>query len=574
MTVADYFVQFLKQRQVSCVFQLSGGMIMHLIDALHQDGGIQMINVHHEQTSGFAAEVVGRLSGRPGVAIATSGPGALNLLGGIASSYFDSSPAVYITGQVNTHEQKANSSVRQLGFQETDIVRMAAPISKMAVKVTRAVDVPRLLNEAFAVATAGRPGPVLLDLPMNLARAFVAGAEPMRAACASAGPESQDDSAVVKVYEAILCGGRPMILAGHGVRLGGAASALRSLSEKLRIPVVHSLLASDCIPYHSPVRFGMIGTYGNRWANHALAVADPLIVIGSRLDIRQTGADTSSFKGQRTIFHIDVELTEINNRVPGCCPVLMDAKTFLDGLCRVAEEQKTEAKTEWLETIESWRRQWPDTEENKSARGINPNILMHKLSENRKVAAYCVDVGLHQMWAGQSLEIYDEQRFITSGGLGAMGFALPAAVGAAAFYRNTQPVMVIAGDAGFQLNIQELQTIRRYGMPVKMVVVNNGCHGMTRHFQDSYFSSRYPGTVWGYDAPSFAHVARAYGIRGLEAENMRSLTEAIEAMWRDPLEPILVDVKIDPAMTAYPKIAFGKPINQMEPMARPNAMGK
>jgi acetolactate synthase-1/2/3 large subunit len=573
INVADYIGEFLKSQGVTCVFQLSGGMIMYLIDALYRNGGIEMINVHHEQSAAFAADAVGRLSGRAGVALATSGPGAVNLLTGVGSCYFDSSPAVFLTGQVNRHEQKGARTIRQLGFQETDIVAMAKPITKLALAVTSAQDIPSILSMAFRLSVQGRPGPVLIDIPMDLTRSPI-GLQSVAVMGNQAGEKhgALDAAAVARVYEGIRASPRPMFLAGAGVRASGATDLLRMLARKMKIPVVFSLLACDCMPIGDRYRVGMIGTYGNRWANLAVAEADPLVVVGSRLDIRQTGADTPSFAAGRSIYHVNVEAADINSRVMGCEAVVMDAKDFLQTMLTMAADDEFEERSDWMGRILEWRRKWPDTEELKEINGLNPNRFMHQLSSNRNAAVYAVDVGLHQMWAAQSLELHEDQRFITSGGMGAMGFALPAAVGASAFYRHQRAIVVIAGDAGFQLNIQELQVVKRHRMPIKIVVMNNRCHGMTRQFQDTYFQGRYPGTCWGYDAPDFTKVALAYGIEASAASNDQEALKGLQEMWKDEATPYLLEVKIDPATNAYPKIAFGRPIGEMEPFAKPMQM--
>jgi acetolactate synthase-1/2/3 large subunit len=269
------------------------------------------------------------------------------------------------------------------------------------------------------------------------------------------------------------------------------------------------------------------------------------------------------------LFHVDIEAGEINNRVLGCDGLHADLRQFLAVAKNSVLGQQQEA---WLEQIRSLRSQWPDTSELSGCPGINPNVLMHQLSANRAPAAWCVDVGLHQMWAAQSLEIAAGSRFLTSGGMGAMGFALPAALGVAFACEKTRPVVVIAGDGGFQLNIQELQTVVHHRLPVKIVVMNNRSHGMTRQFQDTYFGGRYAGTVWGYSTPSFAAVAAAYGLQSECVSDPERVVESLERFWADPLHPCLLEVAIETGVNAYPKLAFGRPISEMEPFARPVEM--
>lgn len=573
LTVSQYIVDFLKAKGIGCVFELSGGMIMDLIDTLHVDGSVRIVNVHHEQTASFAADAVGRLSGVPGVAIATSGPGATNLLTGIGSCFFDSSPAIFITGQVKSNEQKGDRNIRQLGFQETDIVSMARPVSKAVYRIRSADEVPAVLEEAYRLTIAGRPGPVLIDIPMELFRTTI---RSPNAAPISAEPDSPRPviapELVRKLIGDMQSARRPLILVGGGVRAADAADRLLRLMKLTKIPVVWSLMAVDLVPADVAGAVGMIGTYGNRWANLAVSQSDFLMVLGSRLDIRQTGANTVSFKRGRTIYHVDVEEGELNNRVVGCVPVVADVGDFLSTLLTALDEREVVAPAEWWANIAALKAQWPDTSELLDIRGINPNHFMKELSASRQAAVYAVDVGQHQMWAAQSLRIGAGQRFLTSGGMGAMGFALPAAIGAAFHTGKSRPIVAIAGDAGFQLNIQELQTVVRNRLPVKVVVINNKCHGMTRQFQETYFQARYQGTVWDYDAPDFEKVAKAYRIDASTVATTEDIPQALEAFWRDPLEPFLLQVMIDTHTNVYPKLAFGKEISDMEPFAKPIEM--
>ena len=432
MKASDYIASVLEEKKVPAVFELIGGMITHILDSVSVRGRTNLVSMHHEQGAAFAAEAVGRITGIPGVAMGTSGPGATNLLTGIGSCYFDSSPAVFITGQVNRHEQKGERSVRQLGFQETDIVSMARPITKKASLVNDPRQLPNALEEGFQLAIRGRPGPVLIDIPMDVQRENV---EPAWMTENFVNADSiPDEKLLLEVREGLLKARKPLILAGGGVRSGGAFAAFRKFVDAARVPVVHSLMGVDLLPSNHFLNVGLIGSYGNRWANLALANCDFLLVIGSRLDVRQTGADTAGFKEGREIYHIDCEPGEINNRVIGCHAIISEIRPLLSVLTEILEPvgpTLAENVNSWLADIETLRRSWPDTDELKGIEGINPNRLMHCLSRgNRDVAAYVVDVGQHQMWAAQSLELLDGQRFLTSGGMGAMGFALPAAIGA------------------------------------------------------------------------------------------------------------------------------------------------
>jgi acetolactate synthase-1/2/3 large subunit len=573
MKASDYIAETLAVRKVPAVFELIGGMITHLVDSIHVVGKTPIISMRHEQGAAFAAEASGRILGdTPGVAMATSGPGATNLLTGIGSCFFDSSPAVFITGQVNRHEQKGDRAVRQLGFQETDIGTMAAPITKHVFRVNDAEDLPQILDDAFRIATTGRRGPVLIDIPMDVQRDQVT--KPVRALPASAAPATLDPAFAQEALKAVLKSSKPLILAGGGLRSGLAIDAFRRFAQLAQIPIVHSLMAVDIIASDDPLNAGMIGSYGNRWSNLTLNDCDCLIVLGSRLDVRQTGSDTEGFKGTRPIFHVDVEPGEINNRVVDCFATVSDLNPALDVLSSVFEghgPQIAQQIAPWSRAIADLRAQWPDTKELVGP-GINPNVFMHQLSAKMQPAgAYVIDVGQHQMWAAQSLDLTAEQRFLTSGGMGSMGFALPASIGAAVCLKG-QPVVVVAGDGGFQCNIQELSTVAHLGLPIKMVVINNECHGMVRQFQESYFHARYQSTVWGYDAPDFARVAAAYDIPSRTVEQPADLEQALSWFAADIDGPSLLQVMIDPAANAYPKLAFGRGMSSMEPQATPLEM--
>lgn len=571
MKASDYIADFLHAQGVPYVFEVVGGMIAHLVDSLYVRGHTRLLSMHHEQAAAFAADAAGRMTGVPGVAMATSGPGATNLLTGIGSCFFDSTPAVFITGQVNLHEQRGARPIRQLGFQETDIVAMAAPLTKAAWRVTHADEIPERLADAFRIAVSGRPGPVLLDLPFDLQRAVLTTPPPVRVDPAP--PASCDADALPPLLRALSVAERPLILAGGGIHAARSIDAFRRVVDHLNIPVVSSLLAVDALPYEHPCRIGMIGSYGNRWANVAVSEADFLLVLGSRLDIRQTGADVAAFRGERTIYHVDAEAAEINNRILGCHAVVADLREFFAELEPLIDSVPRRDVAAWRGRLHELRVRWPDVAELNGIRGINPNVLMHELSAHdgtATVAAYVADVGQHQMWAAQSLELRAGQRFLTSGGMGAMGFGLPAAIGAAV--ASDQPIMLIAGDGGFQLNVQELQTVVRNALPIKMVVLDNKCHGMVRQFQESYFGERYQSTYWGYSAPDFADVAQAYRIAAAVVRQGGEVGPALDRMWRDPREPFLLHVAIDTFANAYPKLAFGRPISEMEPFAKPIAM--
>jgi acetolactate synthase-1/2/3 large subunit len=560
MKVSDYIVRHLAAQGVTHAFTLAGGMLGHLIDSFATvEGAPRLISCHHEQGAGFAAEGAARMTGVPGVALGTSGPGATNLLTAIGSCYFDSVPAVFITGSVNRDEMKGERPVRQLGFQETDVVAMAKPITKVAGRIDSPGEMLEDLNIAFEVARSGRPGPVLLDIPLDVQGAELDLPDPKPVGWLTPGICLGAPAEIDALHAALVHANRPLVLVGGGATKN--RRRVRAALERLGVPVVYSLMGVDVPP--PSLRVGLIGSYGNRWANAAVAESDFLLVLGSRLDIRQTGTDVKGF-GQRQIIHVDVDSGELAAcRVAGARNVVSDVESYASAILERTPITMP-AWEPWRERIAKLHSQWPAIFEC-NAPGINPNDFMRLLGiSSSRAGAFVVDVGQHQMWAAQSLSPQGWQRFLTSGGMGAMGFALPAAIGA--YLATGDQVVVIAGDGGMQVNIQELETIRRHNLPIKIVVMNNRSLGMVRQFQDSYFGGRQNTTVDGYSAPSFMRVAEAYGIRSRLIDE-RWIPDALEWLWSDNL-PALLEVTISPKANAYPKLAWGKGLADMEPIAK------
>ena len=561
MKVTQYIARFLKDKGIHTVFELQGGMITRIIDALNQEGGIDIVSMHHEQAAAMAADAYGRIKNKPGVALATSGPGATNLLTGIGNCFFDSVPAIFITGQVNTNEQKGDKSTRQIGFQETDIVAMAEAITKKAYAIKTKDEIPNVFEEAYQIAMSGRPGPVLIDIPMNIQNQEIEDAlveKPF--------PEKNlttCDDFINKYINTLKVSKKPLLLIGRGIRAAQASELFKKFIAKFQIPVVTSLLGVDVLPYTHPLRVGFIGTYGNRWANYALGSSDVLLVLGSRIDLRQTGADIEAFKQGKQIFHVDIDSAELNNRFTDTITLNTDLVTFFEEVQKI--DYSYCLPIDWNAEIKEKREAYNDILELKNVKGINPNRFMHQLSKiSFKAKGFTTDVGNNQMWSAQSLELNGDQLFLSSGGMGAMGYSLPAAIGAS-IALNKQPMVCISGDGGFQINIQELETVKRNNLPIKIVILNNHCLGMIRQFQDSYFESRYQSTVWGYSAPDFTAIARAYGIDSFSIEKEEDINIGLNRMWEDANAPFLLNVNINIHTNVYPKMLFGSPLTEMEP---------
>lgn len=574
MKSSDYIVKYLYSRGVDTVFEVIGGMTTHLIDSLARDEKIKIVPMRHEQGAAFAVDAYGRMKGKPCFAMATSGPGATNLLTGIGSCFFDSTPGIFITGQVNTYEQKGFKAVRQSGFQETDIVSIAKPICKAAWKISTPDEIPEVLEKALRESCSDRPGPVLIDIPMDMQRCNLPDQIPDKIEDEILSCNDLTVEKIKNLLKDLSEAKKPLILAGGGIHASRSLNEFRKLVGLLKIPVVNSLMCVDGLESSSPFRCGLIGSYGNRWANKALGESDFLIVLGSRLDVRQTGSDKDFLTKNRIVWHIDCEDGEIGSQVKGCKGIVSHLAPFFSKMIEIAETNVPESSNwkDWLKKIYNFKATWPDVDELKEISGINPNFFLHQLSRfSNDASAFIADVGQHQMWAAQSLDLNANQRFLTSGGMGAMGFALPAAIGASIAIPD-KPVVVIAGDGGMQMNIQELETVFHNNLPVKIIVINNSCLGMVRQFQESYFSSLYQSTKTGYSSPNFVKIAKAYGLMAGRISKTDEIESGLEDLWKDPLEPYLLEVVVDPAANVYPKIAYGYPLTEMEPFVEPIEM--
>lgn len=557
MKICDYIARFIDNRKSGIVFGVTGGMIAFMVDSIYRRGKTRFIPMHHEQAAAFAAEAYGRMTGKPGVAMATSGPGATNLITGIGSCYFDSSAAVFITGQVRNEDFKDKKKIRQQGFQETDIVSVVKPVVKASYMTNKPDDVPAALKTAFWLANEGRPGPVLVDIPIDVQQADMKSGKPVLLRTEIGYPTGLEKF-IGEMYKKLSQAERPLILIGGGIRASKARDIFLEWLSAIDMPVVHSLMAVDVLPFKHLNRVGMIGSYGNRYANIAVKESDLLLVLGSRLDNRQTGSDPREFGRGKEIFQIDCDKNQLNNRVKGCKAFCCDLKIFLNSAVKNLKEPGNTNIDNWKQRIRNLKEMYPDTQE-LSCRNdsINPNQLMHMIScSSRHASGYAVDVGQHQMWAAQSMELNTKQRFLTSGGMGSMGFGLPAAIGMA-FSSPDKPVVLIAGDGGFQMNIQELETIKRNRLPLKMIIINNHCLGMVRQFQDEFFKKRYVATHWGYTAPDFEKISRAYGIPAKTVKRSSGVKNALKWLWRDPLSPALIQVDIPVFLNVHPKIKFG-----------------
>lgn len=565
MKLSDYVINFLVSKDVTHVFEVCGGSITHLLDSLYKRRDIQAISMHHEQAAAFAAEGYSRSGGNIGVAMATSGPGATNFITGIASCFFDSIPCVFITGQVNTYEFKFKKPVRQVGFQETDIVNLVKPITKYAVLITEPDKIRYYLEKAFYIAKSGRPGPVLLDMPMNIQRAEIKpkSLKSFRADTFDELYKKPDSNIIKKVVNSIKSSSRPVVLIGGGLRLSNAQSELLKFIKHIEIPIVSSLMGIDGFTHDSDVFLGMIGTYGNRYANLTVANADLVLALGTRLDTRQTGTKPETFARGAKIIHVDIDQHELNNKRKADIPINCDIDYFLTLINKKISGYDRNKIESWRKLVKGYKKKYPSYSVSFGSK-IEPNFFMSRLSEFLpKSSVVCVDVGQNQMWAAQTLEIKKTQRFLTQGGAGAMGSSLAMAIGAS-FANPGKVIIAISGDGGFQLNIQELQTIYHYKLPVKIILLNNRCYGMVKQFQEQYFNSRFQSTVLGYSSPNFQGVVSAYRIPVWKINQADKIDGALRKLFNNKRSGFL-EINISSNMKVVPKLSVNRPVEDQEP---------
>jgi acetolactate synthase-1/2/3 large subunit len=564
MKASDYIIEYIINKDITKIYGYIGGAIAHLANSLYKNKKIEMVNAIHEQGAGFAAEGYARATGKIGIAMATSGPGATNLVTPIGSCFFDSIPTVFITGQVNTYEYKYEKPVRQIGFQETDIVSIIKPITKYAVMVSDINDLRYEIEKCFYIAAHGRKGPVLIDIPMNIQRteadfnqlrSFFDGDEYKTLSKS----EQIDKDILHKIQKMINNSSRPVMLLGGGIRLSNACKELKYLIETTNIPIVHSLMGTDCIDSDYKYNQGLIGAYGNRYGNFTLANADVILVLGSRLDTRQTGTDLKTFARSAKVIHVDIDENELGDKVKVDIHVKSDIKDFLTKLNKFDYKLNIE---NWQNKCLEYKRQYPSTKSIDNSIK-KTNLLISEIFKNlNSEDVICVDVGQHQMWVAQSGHIKEGQRVLFSGGMGSMGFAFPAAIGAS--IGTGKRSIVITGDGGMQMNIQELEIIKRRNLPVKIFVINNQNLGMVRQFQELYFEGRLQSTVEDYSVPDFAKITNAYG---LNAKNI-NYDETTESSIKDFLKDssnILLNIIIEKYTTVEPKLIVNYPIEDMHP---------
>jgi acetolactate synthase I/II/III large subunit len=549
MTGAQAVLECLKREGVDVVFGLPGGVLLPLYDAIY-NADIRHILVRHEQGAAHMADGYARATGKVGVCIATSGPGATNLVTGIATAYMDSVPMVAITGQVNTF------LIGKDAFQEADITGITLPITKHNYLLRSAKDIPRVFREAFYIARSGRPGPVLIDLPrdvtveemeFNWPEVNLPGYHPSIKA---------HEMQIKKAAKALMEAERPVIYAGGGIKFADAHRELFDLAVKINAPVTTTLMGIGCFPEDHTLSLGMLGMHGTKYANYTIQESDLILAVGARFDDRVTGK-VSSFAPRAKIIHVDVDPAEIGKNVRVDIPLVGDAKNALAGLIK---EVKPKPRSSWNDKVDSWKSDYP-LKYVPDMNIIKPQYVIEKLCELAPDAIITTEVGQNQMWAAQFFVHKDPRKFISSGGLGTMGYGFPAAIGAKMGMPDCE-VIDIAGDGSFLMNSQELATAVVNDIPVKVAIINNGCLGMVRQWQELFFGKRYSATILGRTSPDFVKLAEAYGAVGLRATKPSEVEPVIRAALASD-RPTLMDFIVNPLEKVSPMVPAGAAISEI-----------
>jgi len=558
-TGSQILLECLQLEGVEKVFGYPGGAVINIYDDLY-DSPIQHILNRHEQAAVHAADGYARATGKVGVVIATSGPGATNTVTGIATAYMDSIPMVIISGQVPT------PLIGNDAFQEADMVGITRPCTKHNYLVQDIKDLPRMLKEAFYIARTGRPGPVLIDLPKDIQVASLKFSYPDSVNLRGYKPTVVGNiRQIEKAAKMILNAKKPVLYVGGGIVLSNASEELLKLAEMTQIPVTTTLMAMSAFPQGHPLALGMLGMHGTYYANMSVTDCDLLIAVGARFDDRVTGR-IDAFAKKAKVIHIDIDPTSIKKNVPVDLPIVGDLKNVLGTLLVKLQEcddeiaQLKAATEDWLKDVESWKKTHPMTYK-KSKSVIKPQYVIEKVRElTNDDAIISTEVGQHQLWTAQFFRFSQPRTFLTSGGLGTMGFGLPAALGAQVAFPDRQ-VIDISGDGSFQMNSQELATLVQYRLPVKIVILNNNFLGMVRQWQQLFFDKRYSQTCMELPI-DFVKLAEAYGATGLSTDKVDEVESVIQQALDTP-GPVIMEFKVSREENVLPMVPAGKGIHEM-----------
>ncbi|QHJ69663.1 acetolactate synthase large subunit [Planococcus halotolerans] len=551
---ADVLIQSLKKQGVDIIFGYPGGAVLPIYDALYKNP-IRHVLARHEQGAIHAAEGYARVSGKTGVVIATSGPGATNLVTGIADAMLDSLPLVVFTGQV------ASSVIGTDAFQEADIIGITQPITKHNYQVKNVEDLPRIVKEAFYIASTGRPGPVLVDIPKDISTQMFLSVTDENEGIHLPGYQPTKNPNYLQIQKAIKVisnSKKPLILGGAGILTAKATRELKEFVERHQIPITNTLLGLGGIDGDHPLFLGMAGMHGTYTANTAICDCDVLINIGARFDDRLTG-NLAHFAPNAKVVHIDIDPAEIGKNVPTAVPIVADAKEALREL--LDQSFDSPDTVDWLTSLNVNKKEYALRYKADKEKGILPQQaveLIHRLTNGDAVVT--TDVGQHQMWTAQYYRFNNPHNWVTSGGLGTMGFGFPAAIGAQ-LAKPHERVVAVVGDAGFQMTLQELSLLQEFRLPVKVVILNNQSLGMVRQWQQTFYEERYSQSLV-HVQPDFVKLAQAYEIQGYKVETMEE-AEKVFAEAFSTNEPALIDCRVVQLENVYPMVAPGKGLNEM-----------
>lgn len=575
MNLSDFVLNFLVKEKIKHVFLITGGAISFMVDAFSRNKKIKYTCVAHEQAAAMMADAYSRIGPNLSCTMATSGPGATNLLTGIACSWFDSIPSIHITGQVNSYEkqgaQKGTKKTRQIGFQETDIVSIVKPITKFAYQLKSPQEIKYIMEKSLFLSKSGRPGPVLIDIPMNFQKAII---EPTKMKSFITPKEKLNIKTLKKkiyfINKLIKKSLRPVVLIGGGVKISRSKKNLEKFLKKIYIPIVSTWSGVDLVDHNNPNYIGNVGVYGSRSANFTVQNSDLLICLGSRLDTRITGGVPSTFARNAKIIVIDIDKHElskdrglkINVKVNFCLNLFF--KYF-----NQTKSIKKIIRKEWLKKCNFWKKTYPivNSKYYKQKKYVNPYVFIEELSKKlKKNSIVIADDGGHLTWAIQAIKIKKGQQVFSAFGNSPMGYALPASIGAS-IQKNKSKIICIDGDGSIQINIQELQTLVANKLPIKIIVLNNNGYGIIKQFQELYLNKRFEASVpkSGVTNPNFKKISKAYGINYSFIANNKNINKILKKTINSN-KPEFIEVFLDPNQKIIPKLQFGNPIEDLSPI--------